>query len=283
MAIKRKKQSFVVVIPNFEDIFHSFYACEIIKGVSLGASPLKVDLLIHITDRFNHREWLDSFLLDKNYIDGILFADIDQDINVVKKVIDRGMPYLVLNNVLNNAMNYIAVDNRKAAFDLVEYLIKHGHTKIATIAGDLTTQSGQMRLEGYYEALAKHGIRPAKNYVTRGDFLRTPARIAAKKILNLKDRPTAIFAASDVMALELMDIAKELNISVPSQLSVIGFDDNPLNRTSSIKLTTVYQPLVEMGRSGLEHLYQISKGKAQLPVKILLPTKFVVRESTQVL
>ncbi|MDO8580882.1 MAG: substrate-binding domain-containing protein [Candidatus Omnitrophota bacterium] len=279
MTSLKRKATYVLVIPRFEDIFHSYYAGEIIRGVSYSASRLNADFLVHIVDRSDHRGWLDSTLMDKNYIDGIIFADIDNDIDVVKKAIRRGMPCMVLNNILDEPMNYVAVDNKKAGLQVVEYFIRLGHKDIATIAGDTTTQAGLMRLEGYREALLEHKIIAPRHYTVFGDFLRTPARAAAKKLLKLKDRPTAIFAASDVMALELMDVARSMNINIPEELSVIGFDDNPLNATSSVPLTTVSQPLMEMGRSGAENLGLISRGKARLPLKLVLPTKLVKRKS----
>ena len=279
MISKKRKATFVLVIPRFEDIFHSFYAGEIIRGVSLSASRLNADFLIHITDRSNHAGWLDSTLLDTKYIDGIIFADIDNDVDIVKKAIRWGMPCVVLNNILDEPINYISVDNKQAAMAVVEFLIALGHTHIATIAGDVSTQAGLKRLEGYRESLLKHNIHTPRHYITFGEFLRTPAHLAAQKLLKSKSRPTAVFAASDVMALELMDVAKSLNIRVPEELSVVGFDDNPFNCTSSVKLSTVAQPLVEMGRLGAEHLSLISRGKARLPLKIVLPTQLFRRDS----
>jgi LacI family transcriptional regulator len=279
MQLRKRKPTFVLVIPRFEDIFHSYFAGEIIKGVSLSASRLNADFLVHIVDRADHRNWLDSTLTDRSYIDGIVFADIDNDLNVVKKAIGRGVPCIVLNNIIDEPINYVAVDNKQATIALVNYFIDQGHEKIATIAGDVSTQAGLMRLEGYREAMLKKGLQIPRSYVTFGDFLRTPARQAAEKLLKLKDRPTAIFAASDVMALELMDVAKANQIKIPKELSIIGFDDNPINATSSIGLTTVGQPLLEMGRVGMENISLISRGKGKLPVKIVLPTKLVKRES----
>lgn len=280
MMVKKRKQTFALIVPQFEDIFHSFYAGEILKGVGLAASRLKIDILVHITDRFDHQTWLDPMLLDHSYIDGIIFADIDNDVNLVKKVICFGMPCMVLNNSLTDPLNCIAIDNKKAAFEVVESLIQLGHKRIATITGDLSTQAGELRFQGYKEAMARHKIKIPKSYVTCGDFLRTPARSAAQKFLKLKKRPTAIFAASDVMALEVVSAAKEFKIKVPSELSVIGFDDNPLGVRSSIKLSTVRQPLIEMGRLGVEHLNEVVHARAKLPVKLMLSTQFVNREST---
>ncbi len=277
---RKRKKTFVLVIPRFEDIFHSFYAGEIIKGVTIAASRLKIDILVHITDRFDHRGWLDSSLLDPSYIDGIIFGDIDNDVSVVKKTISRGIPTIVLNNYLKEPINCIAIDNRKATFDVIHHLVKLGHHRIATITGDLSTQSGQLRLDGFCDALAEDHIQVPKYYITNGSFLRTPARVAAQKLLKLKNRPTAIFAASDVMALEVMDIAKANNIKIPEELSVVGFDDNPLNINSPVRLSTVFQPLIEMGRLGTERLRDVSLGQAQLPVKMVLSAKLIERKST---
>ncbi|MBI5416131.1 MAG: substrate-binding domain-containing protein [Candidatus Omnitrophica bacterium] len=279
MISRKRKPTFVLVIPQFEDIFHSYYAGEIVRGVSLSASRLNADFLVHITDRSNHKGWLDSTLMDTKYVDGIVFADIDNDVDVVKKAIRWGMPCVVLNNILDEPINYIAVDNKRAAVEVVEHLIAMGHREIATIAGDVSTQAGLKRLEGYREALLNHNIEAPRPYVTFGDFLRTPARLAAQKLLKAKNRPTAVFAASDVMALELIDVARSLKLRVPQDLSVVGFDDNPLINSSSVKLSTVSQPLVEMGRLGAEHLSRISQGKEKLPLKIILPTYLIKRES----
>ena len=110
----------------------------------------------------------------------------------------------------------------------------------------------------------------------------TPARLAAEKLLSdVHDRPTAIFAASDVMALELIGVARSRNLRIPQDLSVIGFDDNPINVYSPVKLSTVLQPLAEMGRLGLEHLSQIAAGQMKVPVKITLATRFIERDSVR--
>lgn len=279
MSRIRRKHIYVLIIPQFQDIFHSYFAGEITKGVNLAASRLNVDILVHIVDRKDHSEWLDPTLLDRRHVDGILFADIDRDVEIVKKAIIKGMPTLVLNNRLEEPINCISIDNFKSSFEVVEHLIELGHTKIATITGDLHTQAGQARLDGYNAALAKHKIQVHPHYVKNGDFLRTPARAAADQLLKLKDRPTAIFAASDVMALEVMDVAKHKKIRIPHDLSLAGFDDNPINATAPVRLMTVAQPLVEMGRLGLERLYQVSHGKARLPLKEVIRPKVVAGQS----
>lgn len=277
--MNRKNRAYALIVPRFEDVLHSFYASEIIKGVSLSASHLKADVIIHITERHGHEDWLSWPVLNSNYIDGVLFADINGDKTTLRKVIAKGMPHLVLNNYFSENINCISIDNHKAAVEVIDYLVKLGHKDIATITGDLNTHAGRSRLNGYKEALVTHKIALKDEYITVGEFLRTPARNAATKLLHLRYRPTAIFAASDVMALEAIDLAKKEGLRVPEDISIVGFDDNPIAMYSSVGLTTVRQPIVEMGQLGLETIDQIAQGKAKLPIKTILPAKLVIRES----
>jgi LacI family transcriptional regulator len=274
---------YTLVVPRFEDVFHSFFASEVIKGVTAAASRLKADILIHITERKKHSDWVTSESIVSEYVKGVIFADIDGDKKHLLEFAKTGIPYIVMNNYFSEDINCIAIDNRRAAMDVVEYLVKLGHTRIATIAGDLSTQAGEARLEGYKQAMAKYGLDIPKSYIQEGFFLRTPARAAAKHILNLEDRPTAIFAASDVMALEVVDEAKSEGLRIPWDISLVGFDDNPIAGYSPVRLTTVGQPIVEMGRLALEKLNQIVLLKEKPPVKVVLPAKLIKRESTLVL
>jgi len=266
-------------VPRFEDIFHSYFAQEIIKGASSTASRLHVDILVHITERGRHDDWFNSPVFTSRITEGILFADIDQDRAGLHKVISTRIPYLVLNNFFTEPVNCIAIDNYKATRRIMSYLVELGHRNIATICGDLNTESGQERLKGYNDGLTAAGITINKQYIKRGDYLRSPARHAAEGLLSLSKRPTAIFAASDVMALEVVDVAKKRNIKVPHDLSVVGFDDNPLNHYSPIKLTTVRQPITEMARIGLEILHRIAQGREPQPVQKRLIARLIKRDS----
>lgn len=282
ITTKRSKRSIVfgLVIPRFEDIFHSFYATEVIKGVFMAASRLKLDIMVHITEINMHEDWLTSASLSSEYIDGILFADINGDRDQLKKVISRKIPCIVLNNYFDKEpINCVAIDNEKAAYGVCEYLLKLNHKRIATIAGDISTQAGNKRLDGFKVCLKENKINVSNKYITIGHFMRSPARSAMNDLLKLSKPPTAVFAASDVMAMEAIDVIRSKGLSVPEDISVIGFDDNPLNAYSPIALTTVWQPIAEMGRLGVEFLHQIVSQKIRQPVKRLLQTKLVKRDS----
>jgi DNA-binding LacI/PurR family transcriptional regulator len=280
-AIKRKTgKVFGLIVPRFEDIFHSFYATEIIKGVVLAASRLKIDIMIHISERDKHEDWLTSSALSPEYIDGILFADINSDRQQLKKVLARKAPCMVLNNSFSKEpVNSIAIDNESAAIEVTEYLIKLGHKNIATITGDPMTESGKKRLEGFRLAMKEKNLKVNPRYIVAGHYLRSPARKAMEALLSLDEPPTAVFCASDVMAMEALDVARGKGLKIPEDISIIGFDDNPLCAYSPVPLTTVWQPITEMGRLGVELLYQILTGVKNQPVKTLLKTKLVERKS----
>ncbi|MFH1202326.1 MAG: substrate-binding domain-containing protein [Candidatus Omnitrophota bacterium] len=279
--VERPNKVFGLIIHRFEDIFHSFYACEVIRGVTIAASRLKADVTIHITESLSSDIWVASLLARPKYLDGIIFADINGQIQVIKKFANKDIPFLVMNNFVTGPINCISIDNKSGAISALDYLIELGHKRIATICGNMSTEAAKKRLEGYKEALKRHNLKIEDSLVKNGEFLRTPARLAAEELLKSKNPPTAIFAASDVMALEVLEAAKNLKIKVPEQLSIIGFDDNPLSVYSPVPLTTVSQPLMEMGRLALENLNQVVIKRQKTPVKIILPTRLIKRKSCQ--
>jgi len=190
---------------------------------------------------------------------------------------------MVLNNPSVEPFNCIAIDNRASARQAVEYLVGLGHKKIATVAGILTPRQDRTAWRDITTGWIRQDCRRTRNLLKKVVFLRTPARSAAQALLKDKDRPTAIFAASDVMAFEIIDVAKSLGIKVPEDLSVVGFDNNLDAGENGLKLVTFEQPIGDMARLGIESLYQMSLGLAKLPVKMLLEAKLVKGRSSATL
>ncbi|HOX55016.1 MAG: LacI family DNA-binding transcriptional regulator [Candidatus Omnitrophica bacterium] len=261
-----------LVIPRYEGIFFSFFAMEIIRGVGMACEGLKLDLLLHISNGRTP--------VNLGNMGGVIFADILGNEKDITAALDENIPCIVINNVADAiGVNYIAVDNLGGAKKAVEYLVNIGHKKIATIAGDPITQAGVQRLEGYKTILEKNGIAIKDEYIVKGDYSRRSARIAAEKLLNLKEPPTAIFAASDDMALEAVEVILEKGLKVPEDISVLGFDDNPACLYGPVTLTTVKQPLFEMAQEAVRELQKIIAGKTKTLVKKILPAELVIRES----
>jgi len=260
------------VIPGYPGIFHSFYAVELMRGIGHGCETLRLDLIFHITDGSNP--------LRSNFAGGLIFADIIENLPQVETAVREGTPSLVINHIVKDLdVSYIAVDNVKGGFTATEYLIHLGHKRVATITGNIQTQAGIDRFEGYQKALKHHGIDPVPDYVYKGDYSRQSARQAAERFFSLENPPTAIFAASDEMALEVISVAMENGIKVPEDISIIGFDDNPAGLFGPVALTTIKQPLFLMGVEATKVIYEIMTGKQkELVHKVLIPD-LIVRES----
>lgn len=267
-----KSNVIALVIPRYEGLFYSFYALELIRGIGTLASTLKLDLLLHLADnrsQFNPRS-----------VGGIIFADIIGNRPQIDEALKQGIPSIVINNYVEDIdVSCIAVDNRGGAENAVNYLLSLGHTKVAHISGDVVTQAAKHRLEGYRKALEKNRIPVREEYIARTDYSRGQARQATERLLQLEDRPTAIFVASDSMALEVMAVASEAGIKVPDDLSIVGFDDNPSGLYGPVSLTTVKQPLVRMAQESVKELDILMKSKKKLVKRLFLPTELVIRES----
>lgn len=262
-----------LVMPGYPGIFHSFYAIEIIRGVGHACETLHLDLVFHITSGYNP--------LNINNVGGIIFADIIENKKQIEETLAAGVPCMVINNIVDDLkINFIAVDNIKGGEMAMDYLIGLGHTKIATVTGSLQTQSGLHRFEGYKNSLKKKNVAVKEQYIYEGDYSRRSARAGLEKFLSLgKERPTAIFVASDDMALEIINFALEKGLKVPRDLSVVGFDDNPTGLYSSVSLTTIRQPLFKMAEEAVRQLNAIVAGRRHSSVQQILLPELIVRES----
>jgi len=172
----------------------------------------------------------------------------------------------------------VSVENVTGARAATEYLISLGHRRIAHLRGRTDLESAHQRERGYREALKNAGIRYDRALVAEGGYRTASATAGAHALLDLADRPTAVFAANDLSAIEMMRVAGERGLHVPTDLSVVGFDDIPEAASHTPQLTTVRQPLAEMGSSAVGMLLEmLSGGEAE---HIQMPAELIVRSST---
>ncbi|MBZ0166198.1 MAG: LacI family transcriptional regulator [Candidatus Omnitrophica bacterium] len=261
-----------LVMPGYPGIFHSYYAIELIRGVGHACETHRMDMVFHITDGHNP--------INSNNVDGIIFADIIENRKQVEAAISVGTPVLIINNQVHDMdVNYVAIDNREGGKMVAEYLTGFGHHRIATITGKLNTQAGHQRLEGFKTYLEQSNGGLPDEYVIEGDYSRRSARLAAEEFLQLDQPPTAIFAASDDMALEAIAVLLERGLRVPEDISVIGFDDNPACLFGPVALTTVRQPLFQMAEQAVKVLVENITKKNEHNVHQTLVPEMVVRET----
>ena len=268
-----KSNVIALVVPRYEGMFYSFYVLELIRGIGTLCEALKLDLLLHLADS--------NASLNLKGAGGIIFADIINNRQQLNDALTFGIPSIVINNYVDDVeVDCIYVDNLGGAVQAVDYLVSLGHRKIAHITGDIVTQAAAERLKGFTKSLAKNKIPVNEKYIIKTDYSRGQARQAAELLVKMENPPTAVFVASDSMALEVMAVARELGKSVPQDLSIVGFDDNPSGLYGPVSLTTVRQPLVKMAQESVKRLnFLMSAKKKPKNEKILLPTELVVRES----
>jgi LacI family transcriptional regulator len=270
-----KSNVVALIIPRYEGVFYSFYALELIRATGNLCEVFKLDLLLHLTDSHTRNP------INLRGVGGLIFSDIIGTRFQVEEAISAHVPSVVINNFVKDLpVSCIAVDNAGGAENAVNYLISLGHKKIAHISGDVATQAAALRLQGYVQALKKKGIAIKEDYILKTDYSRGQARSAAEALFKMPDSPTAVFVASDSMALEVMTLARELGKNIPADLSIVGFDDNPSGLYGPVALTTVRQPLVKMAEEGVKELNRLmTAGIGAQVKKIILPTELVVRES----
>jgi LacI family transcriptional regulator len=259
-------------MPSYPGIFHSFFAVELIRGVGHACESLRLDLVFHITDG--------NAPLNLNYLGGIIFADIIENRKQVEEALQDGAQCMVINNVVQDMdVSYIGVNNLKGGKLAAEYLVGLGHKRIATITGNLKTQGGFDRFDGFMKGLDEAKVEVPKEYVYRGDWSRRSARQAAEFLFSMENRPTAIFVQSDEMALEAIAVAYEMGIRIPEDVSIIGFDDNPQAIYGPVGLTTVRQPIFEMAEKGVRILHEMVSGKREERYRVVLDPELVIRDS----
>ena len=267
-----KSNVVALVIPRYEGVFYSFYALELIRGVGTMCEVLKLDLLLHLTDA--------RTALSLRGAGGVIFSDIIGNRAQLEDCLFRGIPSVVINYYVDDLdVSCIAIDNAGGAESAVNYLVQLGHKKIAHITGDVMTQAAAKRLEGYRRALEKNSISVREDYIFKTDYSRGSARTAAEKLIKALDPATAVFVASDAMALEVMAVARELGKHIPDDLSIVGFDDNPSGLYGPVGLTTVRQPLIRMAEESVKELHRLMGLSKKAIKKILLPAELIIRES----
>jgi LacI family transcriptional regulator len=263
---------FSLVIPGYEGLFYSYYAMEIIRSVAVSMAAKGVDLQLHV---FWNKDSLKTSL-----VDGIIFSDVLGNESQMERIAKEGLPFVVMNKKLDaENVNYVAINNFKGSYDATEFLLNHGHKKIAHLAGNLHVQCAAERLDGYKNALQKNGIPVKDTYIKVTNFSRKEARERLGELFSGSEPPTAILCCSDEVAGEVITFAEENKITIPKDLSVIGFDDNPNYHWGSLALTTVRQPLSAMCAAAVDILDEAVKNKNAVVKKIVLDTELVMRDT----
>jgi LacI family transcriptional regulator len=200
---------------------------------------------------------------------------------IVSDLKEHGLRYVIIDhhNGTGNEPSVTAT-NRKGTRDAMRHLLALGHRRIGFITGRMDIACSHDRLQGYRDGLEEVGLPFDAELVREGDFSQPTGFQQAQALLQLEERPTAIVASNDVMAFGVMDAAKAASLIIGQDISIVGFDDIFMASQTYPPLTTVRQPMADMGETALELLVTLLEGRTALTLRRELPTELVIREST---
>lgn len=211
----------------------------------------------------------------------ILAAPLSNMPKIVKSIESTGTPFVKLSpGKPSGKYHSIATNDRQVSAEMTRYLASLGHKKIAFITGHKSHKAVANRFLGYQDGLQQCGLKYSERLVAEGDNSFGSGEACGEKLLTRKQRPSAIFAANDDMAAAVIRVADRLDIKVPDQLSVAGFDDIALARQVLPRLTTIRQPLSKMAEWAAEILIEGKSGTASKKLTEVVPSTLEIREST---
>ena len=262
-----------VLVADFEP-----FSAEILKGVGAALSDSRYDLLAYSGSRqLSPEGWERRSLsrLSGTLIDGVIMVT-PTVVNVSADV-----PIVAIDPHTGRAdLPTIESDSFGGARNAVTFLVGLGHRRIGFVAGRPDLRSSAARDAGYRRALAEAGIPFNPALIAVGNYEPESTREAARRLLARADPPTAVFAANDLSAIVVIEVAAELGLRVPQDLSVVGFDDIPEASRFTTPLTTVRQPMGQLGAAAAEMVVALMNGETPEATHVRMPTRLIRRAST---
>jgi LacI family transcriptional regulator len=268
-----------VIIPDISSIFFA----ELARGIEDIATMYKYNIILCNSDQNKDKEiHLINTLLEKQ-VDGIVFMGGQITEDHVEEFKRSPVP-IVLSATIDQKKEFpsVNINYEQAAYDAVKFLIDNGHRKIAMLTGSLEDPvNGYQKYSGYRKALEEATISFTEDYVVVGDYTYDSGIEAMEKFLELNERPTAIFTGTDEMALGIIHGAQDRGLSVPEDIEVIGFDNTRLAAMVRPTLTSVVQPMYDIGAVSMRLLTKYMNKEEVTDEVVLLPHRIEFRNSTK--
>lgn len=233
---------------------------------------------------FTNRRWGDSFSYTEKcknrHVDGVILIGVPKTDPNLNKLLDSEIPTVFIDlDVIGKNASYVISDNAMGARQAVEYLYNLGHRKIGMITGLNITIPTQERLKGFLQAVNKLQLPYNPQWIVNGQYNEEAGYAAMQQIIEMEDRPTAIFCHSDIMAIGAIKAIYDSGMEVPKDFSVIGFDNIEISGYFKPGLTTIHQDKPGMGKEAAKLLLKIINNSGQSHAPVILPTKLMERET----
>jgi LacI family transcriptional regulator len=264
------------------DIQHPFFQ-EVLVGLKRRLGAGGYDLLLLANEESGNAFGTHSYLQRCRHhrVDGVVLMGADAGEPDVQKLARSTIPCVAVDlDLVGRRTGFVISDNAEGASLAIEHLHELGHERIATITGPTHMRVGMDRLVGYRRALDRIGLPYRDDYVRDGDFYFDSGTVAMQELLSLPDPPTAVFAASDLMAAGSIRAIEQAGLSVPADIAVVGFDDIQLAAMMQPALTTIRQDKLGLGSAAADALLRMIELDGAPPPGITLPVELVVRASS---
>ncbi|MCE0766992.1 LacI family transcriptional regulator [Pseudonocardia kujensis] len=260
-SLKRRSASTVaMVIPDLTNQFFAMVA----EGVQRAASAVDVLVVLVVPDATEVPEENYAKLLRSQRVDGVIYLSGTGSMPAAIYDLARSGPVVLVDEQIpGRDLPAVVCNSRRGAREVAAHVLAQGHRKLAVIGGPPALWTAQQRLAGYREAFAGAGIDPDEVPVYAGDYRQESGVTAAARILAepADKRPTALICANDLMAIGVIECLKANGLSVPQDMSIVGFDDQPISRLLTPRLTSVRQPAHDMGFRAAKMLFDLLDGK----------------------
>jgi LacI family transcriptional regulator len=266
-----------VIIPaRVSVIFADPYFPVFLQGVSSACNNRTYSVMLWLAEPDYERRMIPR-ILHNGLVDGVVVASTLMDDPIVKSLFESKMPFILIGRHPSMDVNFLDVDNLQAARKATLHLLRLGYKRVATITGSQDQVAGFDRYQGYLNALQDYDRTIRPELVADGDFTEEGGYHAMARLLPQK--PDAVFAASDMTAYGAMRAIHEANLRIPEDVAVVGFDDIPASARTTPALTTVRQPVQQMGSKAAEVLINVIENDITATQKLIMDTELVVRES----
>lgn len=277
----RLKKTFIIgyIIPDITNPFFSSIA----QSIEKSARKFGYSVLLSDSEESTEIESASLKHLLERKIDGLIISPVGQDVKHIIDLYNKKFPIVLIDRYFQNyPIPFVTSENFKGAFDAVDYLINCGHTSIACLQGLKNTAPNNERVRGYIEALKRANITLDNSLIVGDSFGEENGYIETKLLLKKNNRPTAIFAISNLISLGILRALNEEGLKVPEDISIISFDDQPYSNYLATPMTTVTQQSSEIGHIATKLLIDlIESGRSIEGNGIFLPTKLNIRGSVK--
>ena len=262
------------------DITNPFFP-ELIRSFETQASQQQYDLLFTSTDYLTSRMTTCLRRMLERKVDGVAMMTSEMDMSLIKELGRRGVPLVFMDvGQVGPKMSHVAIDYANGVKQAVDHVVALGHKQLGFISGPLDLHSARTRRQAFLDAVRGHGLLPDKRFIREGTHTAEGGQKAMASMLRLSRHPTAVVSSNDWTAIGALHAIHAAGLRVPSDISLVGFDDIPLASYTNPSLTTVRMSAADVGSTAFEALFKLIGGERLEGDVYQVPTRLVVREST---